>query len=155
MIIAGVLPLGASIFLLNAAVCERTWTGSFLVFVLNHRASVQIISSIAAGILAAFNVYTATRLLQFAIRIRLLQKTVSVTNLKLFGAICSRSIPFSLPFPMIIVTILLVILCTFPYLLWVGALTPVVSRTTMEGHNLIKIPKSPQTADFYGIRRRS
>jgi hypothetical protein len=150
LILSSILPLGASVFLLVATLLERRWTGGLLAYVSENRATAQIISSVIAAILAALNIYTATTLINLAVRIRLLRKTMNLETLKLIGAVTTRQVALGLPLIMYLTSVAMALFCALPSFIWVGALTPIIENTTVVESSILKIPRYiERTSDLW------
>ncbi|KAK6077652.1 hypothetical protein SCUP515_04850 [Seiridium cupressi] len=138
---ASALPLAASTFLLAITITDRRWVSGLLLFALIDRASAQIVVSITSAILASLNVYAATKLLNIATRIHLLQRSLSLNMLKLIGAVATRQVATGLPIVMYATSLVTILLFSVPNFLWIGALTPVATNTTLLVPGILKIPQ--------------
>ena len=136
-----ILPLLASSALLVTTLENRTSTGRFLSFVTNNRATTQIIVYLISNFLASLNVYSVTKLINFATRIHLLQWPLSIDRISLVQATLTRSFATSLPAPMVVTSLITIALFAIPNVLWTGALTPVLTNTTIIEINGLKIPQ--------------
>lgn len=102
------LLLCASIYLLVRTVTDRRSTGPLLAFVSSNRATAQIVVSINSAILAGLNVYTATKLLNFATRIHLLGQSLTLAMLKFIEAVATRRLVSGVPAAMCTTSVVMV-----------------------------------------------
>jgi hypothetical protein len=89
-------------------VTDRRSTGPLLAFVSSNRATAQIVVSINSAILAGLNVYTATKLLNFATRIHLLGQSLTLTMLKFINAVSTRCLVSGVPAAMCTTSVVMV-----------------------------------------------
>ncbi|KAL8718985.1 MAG: hypothetical protein Q9225_003943 [Loekoesia sp. 1 TL-2023] len=141
LILASIIPLLASTALLVTTVNNRSSTEHLLAFVLDNRATTQIVVYLVASTLAWANVYTVTKLLNFTTRIHLIQRSLSLNMIAFISAISTKSLVPSLPIAMFSISIIIVLTFLLPNVLWTGALTPILARATMMETGLLKIPR--------------
>ena len=140
LVFATVPALIVSITLLVLSAKDVRSTGSLLSFATDDRATAQIIVSILSSILSTLNVYTVTRLLNFAARVHMVKRSLSLDKLRLFSAITTRSIASDQPIHVLLLSTVIVLLFAIPNYLWTGALTPVTVTTTITGRDALMIP---------------
>ncbi len=141
LLCASLLPVVASTYLLVTTTTDRSSTGPLLSFVLNNRATTQIVVSLISGALAALNVYALTKLLNLATRIHLLRQSLSLNMISFIRAISTKSLAASLPAAMFTTSIIIVLAFALPNTLWTGALTPVLTNTSIDETGILKIPR--------------
>lgn len=146
LLCSSLIPLSIIITLAALAVANMTSTGALLDFVSVNRATTQIIVSILASTLASLNVYTITTLLNFATRIHLVGKPISLNMLELLSAIGNRRVATGLSPVMLSATVILVLLFGIPSILWTGALTPVITSTTIIRANGMRVPQYSESS---------
>ncbi len=153
VVCASIPPLLASTALLVTTLMDRSSTGPLLSFVLNNRATAQIVVSVVSAVLAASNVYTVTKLLNFATRIHLLRQSLSLKMIKFIGAVTTRSLVASLPGVLSTTSVIMVLPFANPNVLWTGALTPVLTNATVveAGEN----PTVLRELKLHLVRKRS
>ncbi|KAL9104912.1 MAG: hypothetical protein Q9187_008849, partial [Circinaria calcarea] len=141
LIFATILPLLASTSLLVATAMDSRFTGHLHFYILNNRATAQIIVSIISTVFACLNVYTITKLLNFATRIYLLRQSLSLNMIKFIGAVTTGRLGTGLPAAMFTTSAIMILLLAIPNVLWTGALTPVFTNATIVETNVLKIPQ--------------
>jgi hypothetical protein len=155
LLCASILPLLASIYLLVRTVTDRRSTGPLLAFVSSNRATAQIVVSINSAILAGLNVYTATKLLNFATRIHLLGQSLTLAMLKFIEAVATRRLVSGVPVAMCTTSVVMVLLFAIPNILWTGALTPILTNSTILEMGVLKIPQySPSSNATWSNNQR-
>ncbi|MCJ1457922.1 hypothetical protein MMC28_008291 [Mycoblastus sanguinarius] len=147
LICASVLPLLASTSLLVTTVKDKSSTGPLLSFVLNNRATTQIVVSIVSAVLDCLNVYTVTKLLNLATRIHLLRQSLSLDMITFIRAISTKSLTDGLPAAISTTSMVIVLLFTLPNFLWTGALTPILTNATIAETSVLKIPQYSASAN--------
>jgi hypothetical protein len=141
LLFTSLVPLLPSTYLLVYTLTDRRSTGPLLAFVSNNRTTTQIVVSTVSAILACLNVYTVTSLLNFATRIHLLRRPLTLTMLKFIGAVATRRLVSALPAAMCTTSVTMVLLFEIPNILWTGALTPILTNSTILETGVLKIPQ--------------
>ncbi|KAL8732307.1 MAG: hypothetical protein Q9166_002879 [cf. Caloplaca sp. 2 TL-2023] len=141
LVLASIIPLLTSTVLLVISVGNTTSSGPLLPFVLENRATTQIIVSLISAFLAFLNLYTINKLLNLATRVYLLQRPLSLKMISFIRAISTSSFAAGLPAAMSSTAVVIALLFGLPNILWTGALTPVLTNTTLIERNIMKIPR--------------
>ena len=138
---ANIVSILVATVLLQATVMTRSSTGYLLSFVVNNRATTQIIVSMIAANLAWLNVYTVTRLISFTTRIHLRRQSLSLNMIAFIRAISTKTLVFGLSATFSASSVIMVLLFAIPTVLWTGALTPVLTNATRMENGVLKIPQ--------------
>jgi len=126
-----------SITLIGTRGCRNK--GSFLQFVESDRASISLVVQVVSSVLGLMQIYVATSLFNFATRIWISQRSVSLGNLNLWMALSGPKADLDLPWAGCIVAAIFAALAQAPGALWAGALTPVLTSVSVDG-GLINTP---------------
>ncbi|CAI7618205.1 unnamed protein product [Penicillium glandicola] len=132
-----IIPLALSILILYGDASNWHLPDSLYDFVNTNRTSVQTAVQIFGAILAAIEVFALCRLINLTTRIRFTQSPVSLNVLGFWSALSTPSINFSLPFWMIVITVLFGNISAVISALWTGALTPADAIGTQNSSLLI------------------
>lgn len=119
------------IWLLQTAQTGHNYTGSFYHFVVDSRATTLIIVQIVSFAPGAIHIFFLTTLVSFSTRLSFTRRPASLDRLKVWHSPCSPRMDWTLPWSGILVVGIFLILTLAPPALWAGALTPVVTSTTM------------------------
>ncbi|KAJ5768417.1 hypothetical protein N7533_001000 [Penicillium manginii] len=132
------IPLSLSILLLYSDAHKWLLPGNMYNFVNQYRSSVQTAVQVISATLAAIEVFALCRLINLATRIHLKRAPVSLNMLSFWSALSTSTANWSLPFWMIVVTLLVGNLHTALTAVWTGALTPVNTLSTQ--NTTIQLP---------------
>ena len=112
---------------------RSNWTnaGQFYEIVTGHRASSQIVVQLLSHALGAIYVYISCTLINLATRLRLCQRPMTLDHLTFWNALCGVRLDWSLPFRRLIPLTLFFLLGLLPGAIWAGALTPIVTSTSL------------------------
>ena len=112
---------------------RNNWTerGRVYQFVVVNRVSVQIIIQVLVSSFDAIYVYVLCVLVNFSTRLHVVEKPYKLDRLKFWTTICTQRLDWLMPIrfliPLIVFQILVLILTT----LWAGALTSIMTSTTI------------------------
>jgi hypothetical protein len=104
--------------------------GGFLNIVENDRASTALIVQILSSVLGLMQSYVATSLFNFATRIWVAQRSITLGKLSLWTAISTSTVNSNLPLFGSILVMLIITLFHGPGALWAGALIPLLTTVT-------------------------
>jgi hypothetical protein len=130
--------LAVALTLLFTNDSQRTTTGSVYRFVVGNRTATQILVQIASQALGTLLIFAVTTLFNYVTRLRPLDSSASIENLKLWQSVCFAYLDPSLSTPRMFLSLCFLCLVFIPAALWAGALTPFVVST--EVHTSIAIP---------------
>lgn len=126
-----------SIFLLHATIRESRYSGDFFTFIVANRPLVQLAVQIIANLLSIAQILVLCRLVNFAVRRRFVQRSMSLDTLKLWVTSMVPYMDWSLPWNYWIPLLLFMLFSTTLRGLWAAALTPVELWTTVDDQVLI------------------
>ena len=104
--------------------------GRAYVVVVENRAVAGIVVNILAHLLGAIHVYTLCTIVNFATRISIGRRGVSLDRLKFWSALCMNRLAWDLPKSMLVPLCGYLLLMILPQALWTGALTPIITFST-------------------------
>lgn len=156
-----IIPLTLSILLVYSDASSWLLPDNLYSFVNTNRTSVQTGVQIFGAILAAIEVFALCRLINLTTRIRFTQSPVSLNVLEFWSAVSTPTNNFSLPFWMIVITVLFGNLSAIISALWTGALTPADAIGTQDSSlfipdwsNISLIKEYPAQIDKTGLSIR-
>lgn len=129
LISASLFPLFEGTSLL-VTILNTTWSDPLLSFVINNRATTNIIVSLISVFLASLSVYTATKLINLAVRTHFMEHSLTLKVISFIRAISTSSLAGGIPAAMPVTSLTVVLAFTLPYVLWTGALTPILTNAT-------------------------
>lgn len=132
-----IIPLALSILLVYSDASSWHLPDNLYIFVNTNRTSVQTAVQIFGAILAAIEVFALCRLINLTTRIRFTQSPVSLNVLEFWSALSTPTNNFSLPFWMIVITVLFGNMSAIISALWTGALTPADAIGTQNSSLLV------------------
>jgi hypothetical protein len=107
----------------------------------NARATTQIIVQIISGLLGAIYVQTVCKLINFSVRIALMQRPISLDRLKFWNALSTPKMDWSTPITTLPFVIAFGLLALVPSALWAGALTPIQTERSYTLPTVTNLPR--------------
>ena len=107
-----------------------------------NRAAVQIVIQVLATGFGAVHTYTLCTLTNFSTRLHLAEKPYALDRLWFWKAVCTKSVDWSMPAPFLLLLVIFQLLVVVPAAIWAGALTPVITSTTIPFS--LKLPQYSQ-----------
>ncbi|KAF7889153.1 hypothetical protein EAF00_009453 [Botryotinia globosa] len=95
--------------------------------IVKNRASVQIVVQIVAAALGLVQVAAICRLFNYATRIRLKQRAISLDLLNFWNGVSLASMRWDLRWMYLLLLLIFTLVCAIPSALWAGAITPIGS----------------------------
>jgi hypothetical protein len=106
-------------------------TGIFVDDIQNRRATVQLIVQLLSALLGAFQLYALSCFIRFKLNIRLRTTPTTLDRIKIFDALQSRNLDFSLPFSSVALLLAYLAALQVPAAIWTAALTPVITSVNV------------------------
>ncbi|KAF2866906.1 hypothetical protein BDV95DRAFT_679617 [Massariosphaeria phaeospora] len=126
-----------STLLLAAVQYEWRVTGRFFQFANRFPASIALGVQLLAALFGLIHVAVVCRLLNYAFRLRLAKRSVSLDMLRTWVDMTIPRIDWDLPLRFFIPLLFTVFLSLVPAALWAGSITPLIARTTTGGMLLL------------------
>lgn len=130
--------------------------------IVQNRASVQIIVQVVAAALGLIQVAAICRLFNYATRIRLKQKAISLDLLNFWNGVNFASMRWDLRWMYLLLLLMFTSSCAIPSALWAGAITPIstynVRQTTVilpQYSNMSSVREWPSEIDADGPQFRT
>ena len=120
-----ILPTIVSVLLVISTTRGWTQSYSYYGFVNRHRAPIQFVVQVIAYILGSIQILAICQLINYITRMHFAQNSVKLDVLRLWNALCSRSMVWGLPFKLRLVLICFLLGSLAPAALWAGAITPI------------------------------
>jgi hypothetical protein len=127
-----------STLLLLAELREWRVSGNFFRLANRFPASVALVVQMLAAFFGLLHVAVITKLINYALRLRLNKVSVSLDVLRTWGDLSTPHINWDLPLRFFFPVLCMVFLSLVPAALWAGSMTPSVSRTT--GNGMLLVP---------------
>ncbi|EON70093.1 hypothetical protein W97_09359 [Coniosporium apollinis CBS 100218] len=138
-----------ALYLVVAARKNNTYSGSLYNFVSANRATTQIIVQIVAFALGTLHLYVLTTLINFSSRSRLQMSPTKLDTIKMWAAVCSLRMDWSLPLGSWLILCALRVVALIPPALWAGAVTPVVTGKIVSSSIAIPVYSSDPTGLYW------
>ena len=131
LLLVPALALTSTVFILLLWANQNHWTNTdqFYQLVINNRATVQIIVQVLTSCFGAIHAYVPCILANFFTRLCLTRKPYTLDQLKLYKAVSSQSVEWSMPTRFRILLVIFKLLTILPAAFWADALTPEVTST--------------------------
>lgn len=115
------------------AASERDWTlnSDSYNWVVNNRATVQLLLQLLSNALALIYVTIISGLINRASRIYWKDRTVRPYIVQFWHSLCTRSVNWHIPFHLLIPLLLYILVTAIPSAIWAGALTPIATTITI------------------------
>ncbi|KAF2009225.1 hypothetical protein BU24DRAFT_85234 [Aaosphaeria arxii CBS 175.79] len=132
-----VLTTTLSSVLLAADLFKWRVTGYFFILANKYPASVALTVQLLAAFFGLIHVAVISRLINYALRLRLNKTTVTLDALRTWVDMSLARVDWDLPLRFFFPVMLVVFLSLVPAALWAGSITPLISRTTTTGTLLL------------------